>query len=71
MRRSDSKLDCNKNNDNPLVMKTLHKALDKNPGATPILHSDRVFQYTSKNILWDVEGGLNLYNYGSILILII
>lgn len=51
MRRSDSKLDCNKNNDNPLVMKTLHKALDKNPGATPILHSDRVFQYTSKNIL--------------------
>lgn len=37
-----------KNNDNLLVMKTLHKTLDKNPGATPILHSDRVFQYTSK-----------------------
>ena len=43
-----------KTNDNPLVMKTLHQALDKNPGATPILHSDRGFQYTSKEYAREV-----------------
>lgn len=36
-----------KRNDNPLVISTLNKALEKNPGAHPILHSDRGFQYTS------------------------
>ena len=34
-------------NDNQLVMETLKKAFRKNPGATPIIHSDRGFQYTS------------------------
>ena len=34
-------------NNNPLVFKTLDIALDTNPGATPLLHSDRGFQYTS------------------------
>lgn len=36
------------NNDNPLVMKTIKKALAVNPGATPLIHSDRGSQYTSK-----------------------
>ena len=35
-------------NDNKLVFKTFDKALAKNPGAKPIFHSDRGFQYTSK-----------------------
>ena len=35
-------------NDNPLVIKTIKKALELNPGATPIIHSDRGSQYTSK-----------------------
>ena len=35
-------------NDNPLVMDTFKKALEVRPGATPIFHSDRGYQYTSK-----------------------
>ena len=35
-------------NDNRLVFKTLDKAIDSNPDAKPIFHSDRGFQYTSK-----------------------
>lgn len=35
-------------NDNNIVFETYEKAIKKNPGATPILHSDRGFQYTSK-----------------------
>lgn len=35
-------------NDNPLVFRTFEKALTENPGATPIFHSDRGYQYTSK-----------------------
>ena len=34
-------------NDNNLVFSTYELAMSKNPGATPILHSDRGFQYTS------------------------
>ncbi len=34
-------------NDNKLVMDTVKKALELNPEATPIIHSDRGFQYTS------------------------
>lgn len=37
-----------KNNDYALVMETLKEALKQNPKATPILHSDRGSQYTSK-----------------------
>jgi putative transposase len=36
-----------KSNNNPLVFKTIDLALKANPGATPLLHSDRGFQYTS------------------------
>ena len=39
--------DVSKRNDNPLVMATLNKAMEKNPGVHPMLHSDRGFQYTS------------------------
>lgn len=35
-------------NDNPLVMETFDNALVARPGATPIFHSDRGYQYTSK-----------------------
>lgn len=36
------------NNDNPLVMNTIKKALELNQGAKPLIHSDRGSQYTSK-----------------------
>ena len=36
-----------KSNDNQLVMDTIEEAFKNNPGATPIIHSDRGFQYTS------------------------
>ena len=35
-------------NDNPLVFTTFDKAIECVPGATPIFHSDRGYQYTSK-----------------------
>jgi putative transposase len=34
-------------NNNQLVFKTLDKALEMNPNAKPIIHSDRGYQYTS------------------------
>ncbi len=34
-------------NDNSLVFKTLDKAIESNPGARPLFHSDRGYQYTS------------------------
>ena len=37
-----------KHNDNPLVMENLRKAMKANPDATPLIHSDRGSQYTSK-----------------------
>lgn len=35
-------------NNNHLVFKTFDKAIENNPAAKPIFHSDRGFQYTSK-----------------------
>lgn len=35
-------------NDNPLVFKTFDKAVAANPGAKPLFHSDRGFQYTNR-----------------------
>ena len=35
-------------NDNPLVYKTFDKAVKANPGARPLFHSDRGFQYTGR-----------------------
>lgn len=37
-----------RSNNNQLVFKTLDKALEFSPGARPLFHSDRGFQYTSK-----------------------
>lgn len=34
--------------DNPLVMENLRKAMAANPGARPLIHSDRGSQYTSR-----------------------
>lgn len=38
---------CSTSNNNALVMDNVDNALNKEPGATPIMHSDRGFQYTS------------------------
>ena len=38
-------------NDNKLVLDTYDLALKNNPKATPLLHSDRGFQYTSKEYI--------------------
>ena len=35
-------------NDNNLVFRTYEEAIKSNPGAAPLFHSDRGFQYTSK-----------------------
>ena len=35
-------------NDNPLVFTTFDKAIAANPGASPLCHSDRGFQYTNR-----------------------
>lgn len=35
-------------NNNPLVFETLDKAIENNPDAQPIFHSDRGYQYTSR-----------------------
>ena len=35
-------------NDNPLVFKTFDKAVEANPDAHPLFHSDRGFQYTNR-----------------------
>lgn len=35
-------------NSNPLVFDTFDRAVEANPGATPLFHSDRGFQYTSR-----------------------
>ena len=49
------------NNDNPLVMKTIKKGLELNPGVTPIIHSDRGSQYTSKEYRYIIQqAGLTL-----------
>ena len=37
-----------RSNNNPLVFQTLDAAIARNPGAKPLLHSDRGFQDTSK-----------------------
>ncbi len=39
-------------NNNKLVMDTVKKAYCKNSGVTPLLHSDRGFQYTSHEYNW-------------------
>lgn len=35
-------------NNNPLVFETIERAIAENPGATPLCHSDRGFQYTNR-----------------------
>jgi transposase InsO family protein len=37
-----------RSNNNPLVFETLDKAVATNPDVSPLLHSDRGYQYTSK-----------------------
>ena len=42
-------------NDNPLVFKTLDKAMRNNVGAHPIFHSDRGYQYTNRTFHHKLE----------------
>lgn len=42
-------------NDNPLVFKTFDRALMANPGAHPLFHSDRGFQYTNRTFHHKLE----------------
>ena len=44
-----------KSNNNKLVFDTFDKALAANPGAQPIFHSDRGFQYTSKQFKFKLD----------------
>lgn len=46
--RSIVAYELSNSNNNKLVFDTFHKAMDANPYAKPIFHSDRGFQYTSK-----------------------
>jgi transposase InsO family protein len=43
------------NNNNQLVFQTLDRALEANPSAQPLFHSDRGFQYTNKNFRTKIE----------------
>lgn len=53
--------EVSQHNDNPLVMNTIKKALKANPGATPLIHSDRGSQYTSKEYRYVTrQAGLTL-----------
>ena len=42
-------------NNNPLVFQTFDFALEATPGATPMIHSDRGFQYTSPTLKLKIE----------------
>ena len=42
-------------NDNPLVFDTFDQAIASNPGATPLCHSDRGFQYTNRTFHTKLE----------------
>jgi transposase InsO family protein len=42
-------------NDNPLVYKTFDRAMKANPGAHPLFHSDRGFQYTNRTFHHKLE----------------
>ena len=42
-------------NDNPLVFTTFDHAIATNPGATPLCHSDRGFQYTNRTFHTKLE----------------
>ena len=42
-------------NDNQLVFKTFDKAVKQNPGAHPLFHSDRGFQYTNRSFHHKLE----------------
>ena len=42
-------------NDNPLVFKTFDRALKATPGAHPLFHSDRGFQYTNRTFHHKLE----------------
>ena len=45
-----------KSNNNKLVFDTLDKAIEANPTAMPLFHSDRGFQYTSKTFKYKLNG---------------
>lgn len=44
-----------KSNNNKLVFNTLDKAVESNPTAMPLFHSDRGYQYTSKTFKYKLD----------------
>ena len=62
-----------KSNNNKLVFDTLDKAIEVNPTATPLFHSDRWFQYTCKtfkaklNAINAVQSMSRVLTYGQLL----
>lgn len=50
-------------NNNALVFNAFDKAIARNPNAHPLCHSDRGYQYTSREILVKtIEGYIEYYN---------
>ncbi len=65
--RSVVAYELSKRNDNRLVFKTFDKAIEKNPDAKPLFHSDRGFQYTSrifKKKLGDIDAVQSMSRVG-------
>ncbi|MFR5081342.1 MAG: hypothetical protein ACLTEE_01260 [Anaerobutyricum hallii] len=50
-------------NNNALVFETFDKAVKANPGAHPIFHSDRGYQYTSRKISSEIGRSRNGTEY--------
>ena len=55
--------DIRDTNDNMLVIHTFDKAVETNPDAHPLFHSDRGYQYTSRTFSQEVGAGGNGSKY--------
>lgn len=63
-----------KSNNNKLVFDTLDKAIEANPTATPLFHSNRGFQYTSKTFKYKlnaINAVQSMSRVGSALIMVL
>ena len=63
-----------KSNNNKLVFDTLYKAIEGNPTATPLFHSNRGFQYTSKTFKYKlnaINAVQSMSRVGSALIMVL
>lgn len=63
-----------KSNNNKLVFDTLDKAIEANPTSTPLFHSNRGFQYTSKTFKYKlnaINAVQSMSRVGSALIMVL